>query len=444
VVNLKKASYGILIILVFLLSTSLLQSESFTITPTSQNLENKNNEGESIAAPSHSESFEESNSSIVLWSKTYGGADEDCAYSIVLQTSDGGFVLAGSTYSFGAGGSDFWLVKTDWLGNMRWNKTYGGLGDDEAHFVVRSADGGFAVVGTTNSFGATGYDVWLIKIDSSGNMLWNKTYGGVGSDEAWSVVNTADGGFALAGWTASFGAGSGDLWLVKTDALGNAEWNKTYGGTLFEAANSLKQTSDGGFVLAGSTYSFGSGGSDFWLIKTDNFGNIQWNRTYGGTNEDYGFSVVQTFDGGYAIAGSTSSFGLGVYDFWLVKTDHLGNLMWNKTYGGIGYDEAWLILQTASNELALIGWTESFGSGNSDCWLIITDAQGDTQWNKTWGGENYDYAYSAVLTADGGYVLAGETQSFGAGSYDFLLIKIRENEEMIIGGGCGGGRKVLK
>jgi len=358
-----------------------------------------------------------------LWNRTFGGVQEDYAYSMV-QTPDNGFALAGATYSFGAGGADFWLVKTDSLGSVQWNKIYGGTANDEAHSITRTSDGGYAILGTTDSFGAGGSDFWLVKTNSSGKMLWNKTYGGSSTDDAWSIKEVPGGNLVLAGWTASFGAGSGDFWLIKTDPNGNMLWNKTYGGPLLEIANFVQQTSDGGYILFGSTYSFGAGSSDFWLVKTDAAGNEQWNKTYGGTTDDYGFSAVETLNG-YALAGSTSSYGAGVYDFWLIRTDQLGNAMWNKTYGGNAYDEAWSILQTANHDFILAGWTESFGAGSSDCWLVETDELGNMQWNITWGGTNYDCAYSALQCSDENLVLTGATQSFGAGSTDFLLVKIQ-------------------
>jgi predicted secreted protein len=266
-------------------------------------------------------------------------------------------------------------------------------------------------------------------------MLWSRTYGGAGNEELWSVIVTSDGGFAAAGWTTSFGAGAGDFWLIKTDASGNVEWNKTYGGKNFEAATCLKQTKDGGFVLVGYTYSYGAGGSDIWLIKTDKYGNAQWNITYGGSNEDYGFCVTQTTDGGYAIAGSTSSFGAGVYDFWLIKTNGLGQPVWNKTYGGPGYDEAWCITQVSEDSLVIAGWTESFGSGGSDCWFIAVDLQGQILWHQTWGGEKNDYAYSLACELDGVFLLCGQTQSLGVGGSDFLLLKVWEVSNKLSFGG---------
>ena len=217
------------------------------------------------------------------------------------------------------------LVATDW------NKTYGGTMDDLAYSLVQTVDGGYALAGETGSSGAGGYDVWLVKTDSSGNQLWNRTYGGTYDDAAQALVQTSDGGYALAGWTDSFGAGGYDFWLVKTDSSGNMLWNKTYGGTQNDVAYSLVQTVDGGYALAGSTVSSGAGGEDVWLVKTNSSGNQQWNKTYGGTQDDAAYSLVQTVDGGYALAGYTNSFGAGGEDVWLVKTDSSGNQQWNKT-----------------------------------------------------------------------------------------------------------------
>ena len=362
----------------------------------------------------------QSNMPGILWNKTYGGVLSDYAYSIA-QTPDNGFILAGSTYSFGNGSSDFWLVKTDASGNMQWSKNYGDIGNDEAHAIAMAHDGGYVVLGTTNSFGAGSADFWLVKTDQSGDILWNRTYGGVGDDDAWSIEVTADGDLILAGWTTSFGGA--DFWLVKTDQSGNVLWNKTYGGPLLEILSSVQIVSDGGYVLIGSAYS-SDGDSDFWLVKTDSSGNEEWNQTYGGASNDFGFSIVETFDNGFAVAGSTSSYGSGIYDFWLIRTDQSGNPLWNKTYGGLGYDEAWSIMQTTNRGLVLTGWTESVGIGSSDCWLVATDPIGKVQLNVTFGGADCDYSYFALQSIDGNFTVAGETRSFGEGDSDFLLFKV--------------------
>ena len=349
------------------------------------------------------------------WSKTYGGTVHDSVNS-VIQTSDEGYALAGSAYSYGAGMSDFWLVKTDATGNVQWNKTYGGTNWDDAHGLVQTVDGGYAVAGYTGSFGAGVADVWLAKTNDSGNMEWNKTYGGAGDDAAFSVVHTADGGYALAGYTCSYGDVNGDSRLVKTSADGNVQWNKTYGGAYDDIASSLVQTDDGGYALAGYTSSY-SGLADFWLIKTDADGNAQWNKTYDRIDSEWAYSVIQTSDAGYALAGGTGNpEEPTTWNFWLVKTDTNGNAQWNKTYGGTDCDYANSLVQTGDGGYALAGITCSYGDFNGDSWLVKTDATGNMQWNKTYGGIESDWASSVIQTSDGKYALAGTI-----GTYAWLM-----------------------
>jgi hypothetical protein len=346
------------------------------------------------------------------WNRTYGGAGYDYAYCAV-QTSDGGYALAGFTNSFGAG---MWLVKTDAAGNVLWNKTYSRSSGDVAHCLIQTSDGGYAIAGYTRVEGA-GNDFWLVKTDASGNVQWNRTYGGTIDDTPYSVVQTSDGGYALAGITYSFGGG----WLVKTDSAGNLLWNETYGGGQI---HSMIQTIDGGYALAGWTNI-----ADAWLIRTDNAGNSLWNKTYGGGGADAFYSVVRTHDEGYALAGMTYSLGAGSGDFWLVKTNSSGDVQWNNTYGGTAADNARSVVQTSDGGYALGGITKSFGAGQEDFWLVRTNSAGNVLWNTTYGGIGIDEARSVVQTSDGGYALAGSTTSFGAGSYDFWLIKIASDGE---------------
>jgi hypothetical protein len=358
------------------------------------------------------------------WFKTFGGSDRDWGNS-VQQTRDGGFIVVGTTLSFGAGEADVWLIKTDADGNKLWEKTFGGSDWDVGNSVQQTSDGGFILVGTTLSFGAGEADVWLIKTDADGNKLWEKTFGGSDRDVGNSVQQTSDGGFILVGETASFGAGEDDVWLIKTDADGNKLWEKTFGGSGWDDGWSVQQTSDGGFIIVGATASFGAGGFDVWLIKTDADGNKLWEKTFGGDNLDVGLSVQQTSDGGFIIVGETWSFGAGWADVWLIKTDADGNKLWEKTFGGSGWDEGSSVQQTSDGGFIIVGDTESFGAGEADVWLIKTDADGNKLWEKTFGGSSYDYGYSVQQTSDGGFIIVGETWSFGAGDYDVLLIKSR-------------------
>jgi len=373
----------------------------------------------------------------VRFAKTYGGTLWDEAYS-VQQTSDGGYIVAGATLSFGAGGGDIFLIKTNASGNLQWAKTYGGTGIDIAYSVQQTSDGGYIVAGTTTSFGAGYSDFFLIKTDANGNVQWAKTYGGTSYDWAYSVQQTSDGGYIVAGATLSFDT-SDNILLIKTDANGNIIWAKTYGVNLtvvYDEAYSVQQTSDGGYIVAGIT---GVGGDNFFLIKTDENGNVQWAKTYGGTYQEWAYSVQQTSDGGYIVAGWTWSFGAGRYDIFLIKTDANGNLQWAKTYGGTNGDFAFSVQQTSDGGYIVAGYTYSFGAGRDDIFLIKTDENGNVQWAKTYGGTGDDRARSVQQTSDGGYIVAGWTWSFGAGGGDFFLIKTDANGEI---GSCGIVRNI--
>lgn len=238
---------------------------------------------------------------------------------------------------------------------------------------------------------------------------WSQVYGGEENDFAASVVQTSDGGYVIAGETRSFGAGLYDFWLMKTDAVGNVEWNYTYGGVADDVATkgALVQTSDGGYAIAGRTESFGAGYRDFWLVKTDRAGKVEWNQTYGWSGGEIPYSLVQTSDGGYAMAGRTDSFGAGLYDFWLVKTDATGSMQWNHTYGGANVDTAYSVVQTSDGGYAMCGETWPLGSGWGDVWFVKTDPEGLMEWNRTYGGSLWEGAYSLVQTSDGGYAIAG-------------------------------------
>jgi hypothetical protein len=289
---------------------------------------------------------------VASWSRAYGGTDSDDAFAIA-PTPDGGYVVAGSTESFGAGKGDVWVLKLDGRGNVQWQKTYGGPGGEEARAIAPTSDGGYVVaawVGQVHgfvhiyeksfipteeheytippSFGAGKGDVWVLKLDGSGNVVWQKTYGGTNEDEAHAIVPTSDGGYVVAGKTWSFGAGHGDVWVLKLDGSGNVVWQKTYGGTNEDEARAIVPTSDGGYIVAGSTFrrtSSHTGNFDVWVLKLDGSGNVQWQKTYGGTGDEGASAIAPTSDGGYVVAGRTSSF-TGNFDVWVLKLEADGTV----------------------------------------------------------------------------------------------------------------------
>jgi hypothetical protein len=261
--------------------------------------------------------------------KTFGGKSTDWGSS-VQQTTDGGYIITGMTGSFGAGWSvDVWLIKTNSLGFKVWDRTFGGSEhDDFGECVKQTRDGGYIITGWTFSFDAVDKDIWLIKTDNTGNMMWNRTFGGSEHDEGVCVQQTTDGGYIITGYTKSFDTG-----YIKTNSDGNMLWNRTFGGIRADFGGFVQQTTDEGYIITGYTSNFGAGGSDVWLIKTDNAGNMVWNRTFGGTDYDIGRCVQQTTDGRYIITGRTESFGTGDDDVWLIKTDSNGYEEWNQTFG---------------------------------------------------------------------------------------------------------------
>jgi hypothetical protein len=347
-----------------------------------------------------------------LWTKTYGGINHDYGFS-VQQTYDGGYIIVGRTRSFGAGDYDVWLLKTDSLGDTLWTKTYGGAGFDEAWGVQQTADGGYIVVGESRC------DVYLIKTDSLGNTLWTKTYGSDSTYEiGYSVQQTPDGGYIIAG-EIGIPTIEWDVYLVKTDSLGDTLWTRTYGGIdhEYDWGNAVLQASDSGYIVVGML-SWHVG-----LIKTDSSGDTLWTQIYG-TDLSEGRSIQQTPDGGYIIVGIIDDFGdLNVF---FIKTDTDGDTIWTRTYGGTNDDRIWgrsSVDTTADGGYIVTGGTQSFGAGLRDVWLLKIHANGDTLWTRTYGGTDNDLGYSVQQTYDGGYIIVGRTQSFGAGGRDVWLLK---------------------
>jgi len=373
-----------------------------------------------IIAAVHLLSFSASGTQ-VTFQKTFGGFAVDVGYS-VQQTIDSGFIIAGYTTSFGEGSRDVYLIRTDKMGIKQWSKTYGASNIDYAWTVDQAIDGGFIVGAHTESFGAGSHDVYLIKTDSAGGVEWTKVYGGISADGAYSLQQTVDGGYIVSAHTSSFGAGQHEVYLIRTDNSGDTLWTRAYGGSSGDYLRAVHETNDGGFVLVSETFSFGAGSADVYLIKTDSIGDVMWTRTYGGSSPDYGYSVKQTSDGGYVIAGYTSSFGAGQFDLYIIKTNEDGVITWSKTYGGTSSDYGHSIIQTYDSGYVVTGYTLSFGMA-AQLYIIRIDNNGTLLWSKVYGDLGNDYGWSIQQTTDSGYIVVGNTFSFGAGNRDVYLIK---------------------
>ncbi|HYV92807.1 MAG TPA: T9SS type A sorting domain-containing protein [Chitinophagales bacterium] len=362
------------------------------------------------------------NSSAQTFQKLFVGAAIPEDY-VAEQTADGGYIVLSSVTSFGAGEADVYLIKTDANGDTLWTKTFGGANNDYGNSLDQTDDGGFIIAGHTASFGAGDENVYLIKTDSLGNALWIKTYGGTFSDFGKSVKQTTDKGYIIAGYTDDFGAILADVYLIKTDSTGAIQWTRTIGGTDTDAPCSVQQTNDGGYIVAGYTNSFGVDMTDAYVVRTDSSGGVLWTKTFGGLTNDDAHSVQQTNDGGYIIAGSTNSFGAGLGDIYLLKLSSDGTLDWSRAFGGPGDDKGYSVLQTIDSGYIVAGYTNSFGYGLSDVYLVKLNGNGDTLWTRTFGGGSIDVSYSIQQANDGGYIIAGNTLSFGVGTYAIYLIK---------------------
>jgi hypothetical protein len=360
-----------------------------------------------------------------LWTKTYGwpsSLNEDIGYT-VLQTFDGGYAVVGYTAPQGPEYSDIWFLKTDENGDTLWTRTYGGYHNEVAWSAQQTLDSGYIIVGSTMSFGAGHKDVYLVKTDSLGDTLWTRAYGLMDLDEGYDVQQTSDRGYIVVGVVNPEDLlDNMDVYLIKTDTLGDTLWTRTYGGDTIDRGNSVRQTVDGGYIITGYTTSFHIGGGDVYLIKTDADGDTIWTRTYGGTNYDEGYAVQQTFDSGYIIVGRTNSFSEDDRNIYIIKTDADGDTMWSRIYGGADEEEGWSVQQLPDSGYIIAGYTQSFGEGFADVYLLRTDADGDTLWSRTWGGQWSDKGYSVQRTSDKGYILTGYTYNF-TGGFDVYLIK---------------------
>ncbi len=401
----------------------------------------------------------------IQWAKAFGGTGADEAYSI-QQTPDGGYVVAGPSPShngdvFGNhGGLDFWVLKLDNNGLVKWKKTYGGSTDEQAYSVKSTSDKGCIVVGYTLSndedvLGNHGYyDAWVLKLDSTGAIQWQKCLGGSDWEEANDVQQTKDGGYVVVGRSRSTDGdvtvnhGYLDYWIVKLDSAGVIEWQKSYGGSSEDNAYAVQQTMDGGYIVCGESSSQDGnvtgnhGDSDCWILKLNYEGKIEWERSFGGTSIDRANDILETANGGFIALGQTYSNNgnvtenHGLSDFWVVKMSQTGDLEWQKTFGGSNGEFARSICQTNDGGYAMTGQTQSNNgdavgnNGGADLWVVKISETGELQWQKTLGGTQAEWGNAIQQTGDGGFILAGFAWSSNGdvsgvhGYNDFWVVKL--------------------
>lgn len=345
----------------------------------------------------------------------------------VEEARDSGFIITGYTTVDSSRHEDVLLVRADARGDTLWTKTFGGNQTDNGWAVRHTADGGYIITGYTASFGAGGMDIYLLRMDISGDTLWTKTFGGPGDEFGWDIRRTTDNGFIIAAQTSSSGNGEVDAYLVKINEDGNEVWANTYGGDKVDRIFSVRQTPDGGYVAAGITYSFGEGDREAYLLKTTPSGEMEWFKTFGGPAYDVGHAIALTDDGGYLITGYGESHAThGKRDVYLIKTDGDGTLQWLKTHGSSENERAMKGLQTKDGGYIAIGFMQKPRPDrwDWDAYLIKTDATGDTLWTRTYGDDrHHETGYTVQETGDGGYILTGQAQSLDDGDTALLLIK---------------------
>lgn len=361
-----------------------------------------------------------------VWARTLGGPQADGVYS-VQPIPGGGFVLAGVTASGGAGGNDMYVARTDASGSPIWEAAFGGSQNEDALCAIPTSDGGFVAVGYTESYGAGKKDAYLVKMDADGDFQWQRTFGGSDDDRAYSVHETSTGGLAVVGYTKSFGGQGRNIYLVMTDAEGNHPVEKNFGGAGSDFAFSVDETYDHGFIIAGSTDGWGTGDYDVYLLRTDSAGDYVWDKTFSAQENQAALFVRETAEHGFILAGYTHLLGHLDLDMYLIKTDSDGNMVWDGTYGGNNDDLAQAVSETTDGGFVAAGYTYSFGAGGADAYVVKTGAELSMVWDETYGGSQNDGGAAIQLDPNGGFIVAGYTESYGVGSDDIFVLRIGED-----------------
>jgi len=362
------------------------------------------------------------------WVKSYGDATGLERANSIQQTSDGGYIVTGRTDSLDSGNYDLWVVKLNSDGTIAWQKAYGSLGPDSGGSIQQTLDGGYIVTGFAYPFGNRD-DLCILKLNSDGTIAWHKLFGGWSEEVGYSIQQTSDGGYIVAGIAESFsGNGYSDIWILKLNGAGTVVWQKIYGTEYIETGYSIQQTLDGGYIVAGYTE---NAGGNMWILKLDSNGTVIWQNTYGGTLSDFAESIQQTSDGGYIVAGFTQSYGAGGYDMWILKLNSNGTVAWQKAYGGPIDECAYSVEQTSDGGYIVVGTTGSFfEEPYQDVSVLKLDSNGNFIWQKKYGGADVDVGRSIQQTSDGRYIVAGFTQSYGAGNSDMWILRLDSNGEV--------------
>ena len=360
-----------------------------------------------------------------LFSLIGGGALDETFFG-VAPTSDGGFIATGRTESFGAGSADVWVMKFDDTGSINWQKAYGTAAVETGFSIAQTADGGYIVGAYTDSNAG---DFLVLKLASDGSLEWQKTYGGSSSDIISSISQTTDGGFIVGGRSQSFSA-TLDGWVIKLTSFGVVQWQKVYGGANQDAIDSVEQTPDGGYIASGVAQSSGSSDPDVWVMKLDASGNVTWQKVYGtaSSDDERALSVHRAADGGYTLAGRAEIGGQN--RFYVMKIDSAGNVQWQKYYG-LTYERVFSSAATSDGGLIVTGETASFGAGAADGWIVKLDSTGAMEWQKTYGGTGIEALFGIAQVTDGGFVAVGLTDSPPtAGVNDALVLRISPDGEI--------------
>ncbi len=370
---------------------------------------------------------------------TIGGAGQDQAL-YAIETQDDGYALVGWTNSFGGGGWDLYLVKTDAQGAIQWTRTYGGPGDEADCSIEQLPDGGYLIASRTNSSGAGSTDFFIVRTEVDGALRWARTYGGADWDEAHSLCTDAQDDIYITGYSNSYGAGAQDVVVMRLDNEGTVQWTRTYGTADSERGHKIQLLPGGDLLIAAETRGTGAGGWDLLLMRVSADGSLRWSKTYGAVGDDFGWDARATTDGGCIFVGYTANAGAGEEDIYLMKTDGSGEPEWTRVYGGTGTDRGYSVQQTADAGFLVCGTTTGFGHGGQDILLLRTDEAGEPRWCKTYGGELSDGTIYGRATPDGGCLIGGYTSTEGWENWDFLLIKTDAEGS---NGGCNEGAAVL-